>query len=96
MSSFYIESNYCFYLGLKREAGHRPKTHYWLDGEALSYHNFECGEPDDGRNEDCVEMKTNNFKWKSIICDKTCGYICQRPIPGEIVLPLSLFSKITS
>jgi len=59
--------------------------HLWDDQTALSYSNWEPGQPDDAGQflwwggEDCVEMNVGySYRWNDADCDEQNKYICRK------------------
>lgn len=50
----------------------------WVDGSYLQGERFWAeGEPNDARNEDCVEISPTNRKWNDLNCSMKAPWICE-------------------
>jgi hypothetical protein len=54
---------------------------YWTDNDVISngYTNWLQDQPNNGGDEDCVEVKSYNGRWNDKECDVKKRYVCQYP-----------------
>ena len=45
--------------------------------EHVTYFNWHNGEPNGGRNENCVEIYFHNGQWNDQFCDEKLSYVCK-------------------
>ena len=65
-----------FYIGLRDMDGYR-NFHWQTDNAALSYTDWEEGQPDNYRNQQhCVQI-TKNYYWDDVSCYEVQDYLCQ-------------------
>ena len=50
----------------------------WSDGSAVTFRSWGRGEPNNFKNEDCVEMYYWSTTWNDNNCGKEYSYICKR------------------
>ncbi|EOD04922.1 hypothetical protein EMIHUDRAFT_250374 [Emiliania huxleyi CCMP1516] len=53
----------------------------WAVGEAMSYANWNIGEPNDSGGEDCAMMFGSNGLWNDAACSRTLAYACRAESP---------------
>ncbi|XP_063422180.1 macrophage mannose receptor 1-like isoform X2 [Mytilus trossulus] len=71
----------------------------WSDNTAVSYTNWNAGEPSDpvnATNEECVEMYRDTGKWNDIPCDQKKSFVCKgRALLGAGTVPVTTLAPIT-
>ena len=62
----------------------------WSDGTTIDFHNWNYGEPNNWREEDCTHMAaTFGYRWNDIPCSLKKGYICKIPGTFQFVTVIS-------
>lgn len=66
-----------FWLGARDDV--IEGTWVWSSDSVMTYTNWADGQPDNGHDEDCVEMKDKySWKWNDNQCDEHRKYICEK------------------
>ena len=51
---------------------------YDSNSQAISYQNWNSGEPNDAGGEDCTEINVANGKWNDSPCNKQMSFVCEK------------------
>lgn len=58
-------------------------TWTWESGEPVTYKNWDSGEPNDARGEDCMLSWTGKQQWNDLGCENKMPYVCEYPLEDD-------------
>ena len=86
-----LSSGSTFWIGI-HDIGNEGIFVYDSNSQAISYQNWNSGEPNDAGGEDCTEINVANGKWNDSPCNKQMSFVCEKP--GKSYIHCNLKVKI--